>query len=397
MRLEVKARVCPLGVPLALAAAGVAAVCASAQMHDYRYELQPAVDDLVGGHVRAGLAAAPAYGGSLVPRLPFALVAHALGGGALAVYRAGALACVLAVCALAWTLDRRLARAGRSGVERLALAATCLLPIVVLRCLTLGHPEEALGGALCAGAVLLALRDRPALAGAALGAAVATKPWALLAVGPVLVAAPGRRALVAAAAAGAAAAILAPFAIADAGHLAATQRGAGLAGVTFHPQQLFWPLHDVRTHEAAGVVYRGFSGPAWVARLSHPLIVLAALPLTALFALGRRRGAPAHDALALLALVLLVRCVLDPWNQPYYAIPCVLAVAAWEVTALRRAPVLAPAAAALTWLSFAGDRVAFADARFALAAGWMLALGAVLGARLLGQPASSATAARSAA
>lgn len=405
-----RARASNAAVPAALAAACAVLAGATTQYGDYPFELAPAVHALLGGHLREALASAPVYGGSLLPRVPFVLAAHALGGGALAVYRAGAFACLLAVAALLTALDRRLAAAGRSGAERLALVATCLLSVALLRCLSLGHPEEALGGALCAGAVLLALGDRPVLAGLALGFAGAVKPWAVLAVAPVLFALPAwrSRAQAVAFAALAAGAALAPFALADLTHFTATQRGAASAAVSFEPQQLFWPLHVAHTHVAGGVVYHGAGGPAWVQRLSHPLIVAFALPLSALFALGRRRaGAARTDALALLALLLVLRCALDPWNQPYYAIPAILALASWEVTALRRAPLWAPAAAALTWLAFHGPRMEHTELRYAAIVLWTATLAAVLGARMWPRPrrargaaaqaTSSATAARSAA
>ena len=57
----------------------------------------------------------------------------------------------------------------------------------------MGHPEEALAGALCALALLAALSGRPGWAGVALGAAVAAKPWAVLAILPALLAADGGR------------------------------------------------------------------------------------------------------------------------------------------------------------------------------------------------------------
>jgi hypothetical protein len=412
----VRGRSRPIAVPASLAAVTAALVWATTQYGDYPFELGPAVRLLESGHLHQALASAPVYGGSLVPRLPAILLAHAAGGGAMAVYRAGAFACLLGVVVLATVLDRRMVEDGRSGAQRLALAATCLIPLVLLRCLSLGHPEEALGGALCAGAVLLALRDRHAAAGLALGAAIAVKPWAVLAVGPAVCAGTGgwragARILLWAGVAGGA--ILLPFALADGSHLVATQRGAASAAGSFEPQQLFWPLHHARSHVAGGIIFHGAVGPGWVQRVSHPLIVASAVPLTAVFLLRRRRSATSGaDALALLALLLVLRCVLDPWNQPYYAVPAILALAGWEVVALRRAPVWAPATAAVTWLAFHGARLAHADLRFATVVLWALTLAVVLSGRVWGarseagrlslfgrrgQPRSSATAARSAA
>jgi hypothetical protein len=67
---------------------------------------------------------------------------------------------------------------------------------------------------------------------------------------------------------------------------------------------------------------------------------------------GRRRRvlAPAQG-LALLALALQLRGLLDTWNTVYYALPACLALVAWEVHA-RRAPMVALFATALSWVSF---------------------------------------------
>ena len=77
-----------------------------------------------------------------------------------------------------------------------------------------GHPEELLAGALCVGAVLGALHDRPLLAGALLGLALGTKQWTLVAVVPVFIACrAGRiRMLAVAAAVGAPLALAVPLA-----------------------------------------------------------------------------------------------------------------------------------------------------------------------------------------
>jgi hypothetical protein len=96
-----------------------------------------------------------------------------------------------------------------------------------------------------------------------------------------------------------------------------------------------------------------YTAPAWTARIAHPAIVLAGVALTALWGLRRRAtGAVPDDALLALAACLMLRCLLDPWNLAYYAVPPMFALVTWE--ALRRdgLPVLTLALGALTWLSF---------------------------------------------
>jgi hypothetical protein len=60
-----------------------------------------------------------------------------------------------------------------------------------------------------------------------------------------------------------------------------------------------------------------------------------------------------EQVLALLALLLLLRCVLDPWNVVYYELPFLLALLSWETLCRpERPPVLALAASAIVWTTF---------------------------------------------
>jgi hypothetical protein len=84
--------------------------------------------------------------------------------------------------------------------------------------------------------------------------------------------------------------------------------------------------------------------------VSHPLIVVAAVPFAALFA---RRRTAAVDALALLALAFLLRCVLDPVDNAYYHAPLVLALVAWEaLSRRRRLPLASVLTCAALWITF---------------------------------------------
>ena len=116
------------------------------------------------------------------------------------------------------------------------------------------------------------------------------------------------------------------------------------------------------------------AAPGWVAPIAHPLVVIVPLALTAAWGVLAARGRrPRADALGLLALVLGLRCLLDPWNTDYYALPFVLALATWEAGALRRAPVLAAAATVLAQLTIVElPRVAAPDAQAAAYLAWMV-------------------------
>ena len=120
--------------------------------------------------------------------------------------------------------------------------------------------------------------------------------------------------------------------------------------------------------------------PDWLAPIAKPLIVALTVPLSALWAY-RRRG-PRSDALLLLALLLLVRCMLDPWNVIYYHLPLVVALLAWEVLDGRRIPLLALATTGAVWLTFKTYGGAYGDGPWLAYLAWTLPLGAHLAWRL---------------
>jgi hypothetical protein len=357
--------------------------------NDYEVEAKPAFDALTHGHVLEFMRLAPAYGGSLVERAPFALLPGLWGGGQLAVYRMVALPCLLAAAVLGvWLVAQLRSRGDRdhSMLARAVVLGVCVANPLTLQALELGHPEELLGGALCVTAVLLAARERPLWAGLALGLAIANKEWALLAVGPVLLALPSRRALCILSAGAVAALVLAPLALVGSSGFVTSTRGAAAPPSTiFQPWQAFWFLghHGPVVRGLFGAVKPGYrTAPTWVGTVSHPLIVAVSLPLTALA--WRHRERRRSDALLLLALLLLLRCVLDTWDTEYYMLPFVLALLAWETLGEQRRPaVLALSSTVLAWVSFQwlGAHVS-ADAQAAFFLAWTLPLTAVLGLRL---------------
>ncbi len=332
--------------------------------HDYNFEARPAVDALVSGHIATFLHQAPVYGGSLLLRAPFVLVAHALGAGEAWMYRASASPALLACGALGFWLASRMGRANAHWLARVAVIGLCVLNPLAREAVVFGHPEDLLGAVLCVAAVLCAIGDRPIWAGVLLGLAIPNKEWALLAVGPVLVALPRRRLLSMICAAAVAGAIFTPFLIA--GAINANHGLQGVPGVNtggiFNPQEVWWffgrPLR---------AVWR--LPPHWIVPLAHPLIVGLSIPLTLAYVLRlRRHPSGATDALLLLAFLLLMRCMLDPWDLSYYSIPFLMALVAWEALRYGRFPVLAVTASFLAWflylkipdlaLHFTADRTA---------------------------------------
>jgi hypothetical protein len=113
------------------------------------------------------------------------------------------------------------------------------------------------------------------------------------------------------------------------------------------------PFSSPRSEEARKATAQGFAYeiPTWLSGLTHPAIVLAGVPLGFLF-WRRRRTLQREDALGLLALLFLIRCVADPWNNDYYHAPFLLALLSWEALARDgwpRLTVFAGAALAVTF------------------------------------------------
>jgi uncharacterized membrane protein len=357
---------------------------------DYETEVRPSFDALTHGHVLEFLRLAPAYGGSLVERAPFALLPGLWGGGQLAVYRMVALPCLVAAAVLGvWLVAQMRGMehpSTRSPLWRAVTLGVCVANPLTLHALEIGHPEDLLGGVLCVTAVLLAARERPLWAGLALGLAIANKEWALLAVGPVLLALPSRRALCMTCAVAVAAVVLAPLAlVGSSGFVTSTRGAAAPPSSIFQPWQAFWFFghHGATVRGLFGAVKPGYrTAPGWVGVVSHPLIVAMAVPLTALAWIRGRRGQ--SDALLLLALLMLLRCMLDTWDTVYYVLPFLLALLTWESLGERRRPVvLALSSTALAWVSFIWlpDYVS-ADVQAAFFLAWTVPLGVGLVLRL---------------
>jgi hypothetical protein len=356
--------------------------------NDYDIEARPAFEALIAGHVTEFLRLAPVYGGSMVERAPLALAPSLWGGGELAVYRMLALPGLLAAAALGLWLIARLRAQGRPALTRALALGLCVANPLTLSALELGHPEELLGAVLCVAAVVLAQRGRPVWAGLVLGIAIASKQWAILALGPVLIALPSRRLLCAAIAGAVTAAVLAPLVlVGSGGFLAATRATASTSSTIFQPWQAWWFLghHGPIVRGLFGNIKVGYrTAPGWIGTISHPLIVVLAVPLSALFwRLRRGSGGAGRDALGLLALLLLVRCFLDTWDIAYYPLPFIFALLAWEVLGPRQLPLLALSATVLAWVDFEWlPTHASADAQAAFFLLWSAPMLAALALRL---------------
>jgi 4-amino-4-deoxy-L-arabinose transferase-like glycosyltransferase len=330
---------------LAILPAGAAAglVAMTTQLGtDYPSDAEPAISSLARGDIH-GFVSAPVQMGplSVLLRAP---VAALVGPDSIWAYRLGALVCLLALVALAALIAPRVS----AGTGLLAALLLILRPGTV-DALHLGHPEEPLGAALCVTALLLA-RDHPIGSGIVLGAALATKQWALIAIAPVLIAAaPAQRVRLAAVAAGVAALVIVPVAAADP-HAFISALDHPAFGLSAMRTGNLWGFTAITEtvplgHSESAVVYLV---PVWLQHVAHPLVAALTLGVGAA-ALRRRRNV---DPLALFALLMLVRCALDPWNHAYYHAPFIVALIVWEVVEARRTPWLGALSAAWIGLVF---------------------------------------------
>lgn len=351
--------------------------------NDYDDEASAAVAALREGDLARFLELSPAYGGSLVLRAPFALAPNLWDGGELAAYRMLAVPGLLALAGLGAGLAARMRATGREAtVTALVLGLVVVNPIA-LRALEIGHPEELMSAVLCVAALLAAGHRRPVVAGLLLGLAVATKAWALIAVGPVLLAAPVARVRIAIIAAVVTAAVLLPFVTQPSQAVSSAKAAAG-TGVIFQPWHAGWFLgeHGSVVSSINGVKDGYRTPPPWLSPISHPLIVLGAFALSALWWRGHR-GADWPEALLLLALLAHLRCVLDPFNTVYYCVPFLIALVSWEALATRRLPVLTLAVTMAAWVTFeiAPDSLS-PDDQSLLYLAWSAPLAVALAARV---------------
>jgi hypothetical protein len=290
----------------------------------------PSIEALFHGDLHAFAAQQPMMGSfSLVLRAPFAALST-LGGDhkLLLEYRLGSFACVLALGVLGLVL-LRLGDAQRPTSQRVLFLGLLMAGPLTFKALFWGHPEELLAAALAVGGVVAAPR-RPLLAGLLIGLAVATKQWAWLAVLPALATMPRQRLRLVVVAGAVALAWALPMMIGDLHRFVEQMRAAGHTGAGVTPSSIWWPFgYEIDASLVDGEMMRTYTVAGWISSIAEPLVLAASLALSAAYWRVRRER-PAVDALALLALLLLLRCMLDPLSISYHNAPFVIALAAWE-------------------------------------------------------------------
>lgn len=301
----------------------------------------PAIAALAQGHFGAYLVNQPVMGlVSILLRVPAALLVHTRPGHPLLEYRVGTVLCLCPAAVLAAWLARLDGRREWKAV----CALLCLLVIagpVTVAAINSGHPEEVLAAVLAIAAVIAAQRQRQWWAGVMLGLAIGTKQWAILAALPVFMRLDRGR-WKAAAVAAAAVSATEIGAIVDPSVFLSRAGGLGALHVV-NPYNLWWQLGSQLPSTSSPVRIL----PLGLTRSSATLLVTG---LGAAAATGwwlRRPTARLSDPLALLAALLLLRVVGDPYANFYYFAPCLIAATAWEAYSLRRPPLLGSLGAAL--------------------------------------------------
>jgi hypothetical protein len=203
--------------------------------------------------------------------------------------------------------------------------------------------------------VLLAIRGHTVSAAVALGLAIATKQWALVAIAPVLVAMPRHRLRVAAIGAALLALVVGPVALADPQAFADSLKSIASVESWVSATNVWWPLahtHHFRVFD--GVAYAQvikYTLPSSLNLIPHALIVLVGLPIGALIA-ARRRPVTLDQALSMLTLLMLLRCALDPWDNAYYQVAPLVALYARDALCARGLPLASVFATLATAITF---------------------------------------------
>jgi hypothetical protein len=332
-----------LGLVL-IASAALSYQASSYWTGDYPQEAGPVIDSLLHGHIGDFLSNRALMGPvSLLLRAPFAALSLLTGGGGVIdlyenAYRLGVFPCALAGGILGIALARIARSRGYHPLVQYLAVILCTVNPATTKAITYGHPEEILTSALVVGAVLAGLYSRPILAAALLVLGLGSKQWAVLAVLPVVLTLPWqqiRKPLLVLAGLGLLAA--APIVIADPGAFTSVQRALlDVRDAHTQPTNIWWLFESPVPGSTGAILHQT---PAWVGRVAHPLI-LATGVVVPLILRRRIRQDPMRRALALLALVMLMRAALDPINNSYYHLPFFLALLAADVMAGSLLPTL---------------------------------------------------------
>jgi hypothetical protein len=305
---------------------------------DYPIDAGPPIDALVHLRLHDFFAARPAMGPlSLVFRAPFAAIGQAVGQGGpdqgyLDDYRFGVFGCLVTAGIFGIALGRVLEGRGFRWIHSAFVVIVAVVNPVTLRAVHFGHPEEVFGAALLAGAMLAVVVRRPWLAAVLIALTVLNKQWGVVAAPTVIVALGlqmGWRRLRGPAYVllGILALLVVPLLLVDASSLFdTTKRLVDLRGTYVFPADIWYGIAPDLPPAKAALSQTGLRDmPDWLGLIARPLIVAMGLVMPLLF-MRRMRENVTMRAPVVLALVMLLRCALDPADNGYYHAPFVLAL-----------------------------------------------------------------------
>ncbi|HET9198607.1 MAG TPA: glycosyltransferase 87 family protein [Solirubrobacterales bacterium] len=319
---------------------------------DWETDAAPAVQALADAHVGTYLSAKAMMGPfATLVQAPSVAVSGAQGSAA---YPWAVFPCLLIAGSVGLYLARVAARRGAGRLTQALIATLFLLNPLTFEAIDNGHPEEILTAALAVAAVAAAAEHRSRRTALLLGLAIASKQWAVIAILPALMALPALRLRTGAMAAAVASLLLLPGFVASPSSFLGVQGEAAGTGQVVTPWSAWYPAAASETEvyvvDGRRLVAEVENAPGLADPLSHPLIVLLALAVP--LAVALRRGLPlgASNAFALLALLALMRCALDPVDNLYYHEPLLLALIGWDAFSCRGLPLRALAATGVALL-----------------------------------------------
>jgi hypothetical protein len=290
------------------------------RINDFVVEAEPSLRSLFHGHLLQFIDSSPAYIGSLILRAPFSILAMAAHARWEILYCATSVPCVAAAPLLGAWLSARLPADIHVSRKWLVLSPLGLLLAInpfLFYCVELGHPEDILGAALVIASVVQAARGKPGWAAFLVGVAVVNKSWALVGVPVTLVVLPRRHVRAIAILAVTVGVVYLPIELIRGG--ASGGLGSSTGTIFEEPQLWYW-----------------FGPGSWISVHAHELIVVAAFACAAAWRVLRSDSLMAErdrwrEGLILLALVLLLRAAMDPWDNVYYQLPFLMTIYALEI------------------------------------------------------------------
>jgi Glycosyltransferase family 87 len=267
-------------------------------------------------------------------------------------YKFGLFPCLMALVLIGAAASPALTRRGVPlGMQLLTALLILGLPLWH-NAVTLGHPDEFLTTGVTLGAVIAALSGRATTAAVLLGLALASKQWAILALPAVALAVPPAQARRTVAVTIAVyVALMVPMAIGNPDRFADTLTAPSTSSHGLVDADTIWlpfaSVHDKTVFDGVEhLVFPHRELPDALESLIHPAIVVIAFGLSLLF--WRRRQPPDPESIfLLLALIFLLRCMLDPVTNHYYHAPFLASLALYEAFARHRIPVLTLVASAV--------------------------------------------------